>query len=111
MKKTLPLDEKLVVKMMNMFDAKVIAYSSEKEASRPEVRAKIIEQAVDEALALKNESHLANRELYIKAVTSALYREGKVREVGEDNYLKIIKGAQVAERRWPSDSEVGGKIK
>ena len=93
--------------MMNMFDAKVIAFSSEKEASRPEIRAKLIEQAVDEALALKNESHLANREAYIQAVASALFREDKIKELGEKGYLEMIKGAKAAEHQMPPDSKFG----
>lgn len=105
MKKAISLDEKLVVKMMNMFDVKVIAFTSEKEASKPEIRAKLIEQAVDGALSSKNESHLANREAYIQAVTSRLFREGKVREMGEEGYLKIIKGAKAAELSAPHEGE------
>ena len=50
MKKVPLLDEKLVVKMMNKFDAQAIAYSSEKELAKPEVRARFVEQAVDETL-------------------------------------------------------------
>ena len=111
MKKVPLLDEKLVVKMMNKFDAQAIAYSSEKELAKPEVRARFVEQAVDETLSLKNKDHLANREAYIQAVVSRLSEEKGVKEWGRETYLKMIKGAKAAELRAPNEGEPGIKNK
>ncbi len=100
MKKVPLLNEKLVVKMMNKFDAQVIASDAKESLARPEIKAKMIERAVDEMLAsLGNDNYLANREAYIQAVTSGLFREEKIGEMGEKAYRDMMEGAKAAELR------------
>jgi len=91
--------------MMNKFDAQVIASDSKEKLAKPEVRASMIEQAVDEILATKNSIHLVNREAYIQAVSSRLFREEKIVEMGEGAYLEMMKGARAAELRAPQEGE------